>query len=98
VVHAVLASWEVYGGGSLVMATHPDATLHNFPRDMQWGQGLQLIEDTSVDGQKPIPFTVAAGETITIVTRHSVDGVTLQFELLRGETPSAGVLDLDTVD
>eukprot|EP00965_Chrysotila_dentata_P143247 4733403-Pleurochrysis_carterae.AAC.1 len=21
------------------MSTHPDATLDNFPRDMQWGQG-----------------------------------------------------------
>eukprot|EP00962_Isochrysis_galbana_P023977 scaffold7312_cov116-Isochrysis_galbana.AAC.5 len=98
VVHAVMASWEVYGGGSLVMATHPDATLHNFPRDMQWGQALQLIEDTSADGEKPIPFTVAAGETLTIVTRHSIDGVSLQFELLRGEPPPAGAIGIGAVD
>jgi len=85
VVHAIMASWEVYSGESLVMATHPDATLDNFPRDMQWGQGLQLIEDTSVDGAKPVSFTVTKGEQLTIVTRHSVDGVTLQFQLLREE-------------
>ena len=51
-VHAVLASWEVYdrgvsdashvAGEGLTMSTHPDATLENFPRDMQWGQGLQV--------------------------------------------------------
>jgi len=85
-VHAVMASWEVYAGeaDALCMATHPDATLGNFPRDMQWGQGLQLIEDTSVDGAKPVPFVVQEGELLTLVTRYSVDGVTLQFELLRG--------------
>ena len=84
-VHAVMASWEVYAGeaDALCMATHPDATLGNFPRDMQWGQGLQLIEDTSVDGAKPVPFVVQEGELLTLVTRYSVDGVTLQFELRR---------------
>ena len=35
-VHAIMASWEVYASDkALVMSTHPDATLHNFPRDMQ---------------------------------------------------------------
>ena len=101
VVHAILASWEVYdgpnaqggqGGGApngpssgtaggqaagadasapLVMSTHPDATLDNFPRDMQWGQGLQLIEDlaqASADAA-PTPFVVTKGEVLTLVTR-----------------------------
>lgn len=92
-VHAILASWEVYdgtgngnsssGGGNsdeLVMSTHPDATLDNFPRDMQWGQGLQLIEDfagASVD-RAPRPFHVTKGEWLILVTRFSQDGVTVQ--------------------
>lgn len=86
VVHAIMASWEVYADDSLVMATHPDTTLENFPRDMQWGQGLQLIEDTSVDDAEPIPFEVVAGEELTLITRYSIDGVSLQFQLLRHTT------------
>ena len=48
------------------MTTHPEDTRTNFPRDMQWGQGLQLIEDTSVDGAKPVPFVVQEGELLTL--------------------------------
>jgi type III protein arginine methyltransferase len=87
------------GGGSLppappraptrplvaTMSTHPDATLDNFPRDMQWGQGLQLIEDLSqaAAGMAPAPFVVTEGEWLILVTRYSADGVTLQFQLER---------------
>ena len=62
------------------MSTHPSATLDNFPRDMQWGQGLQLIEDfagASVD-RAPRPFHVTKGEWLILVTRFSQDGVTVQ--------------------
>jgi len=88
-VHAILASWEVYDDGSHghVMSTHPDETLKNFPRDMQWGQGLQLIEDMEVEGPAPIPFKVTAGEWLLLVTRFSVDGVTMQFQLERDTRP-----------
>mmetsp|Transcript_34611 Transcript_34611/g.73910 ORF Transcript_34611/g.73910 Transcript_34611/m.73910 type:complete len:423 (-) Transcript_34611:61-1329(-) len=89
-IHAILASWEVYAIGDstdkpLVMATHPDATLNNFPRDMQWGQGLQLIEDMACEGGSPVPFQVSAGEWLTLVTRFSIDGVTMQFQLERAD-------------
>ena len=49
-VHAVMAYWEVYAdlARSDVMSTSPEATADNFMRDMQWGQGLQLVEDASV--------------------------------------------------
>lgn len=83
-VHAVLASWEVYdaqpSAARATMSTHPEATLHNFPRDMQWGQGLQLIEDLAqaADGAAPTPFVVTTGEWIVLVTRFSADGVTIQ--------------------
>jgi protein arginine N-methyltransferase 7 len=85
VVHAVLATWEVHADESagLAMSTHPDDTLNNFPRDMQWGQGVQLIEDLASDGAAPVPFVVQAGEELTLVTRYSRDGVTLQFALER---------------
>lgn len=91
-IHAILASWEVYAIGDstdkpLVMATHPDATLNNFPRDMQWGQGLQLIEDMACEGGSPVPFQVSAGEWLTLVTRFSIDGVTMQFQLERADPP-----------
>ena len=92
-VHAMMASWEVYASGkALVMSTHPDATLHNFPRDMQWGQGLQLIEDMDKDGDAdttPTPFVAAAGEWLWLVTRYSRDGVNLQFQLERASPPDA---------
>jgi protein arginine N-methyltransferase 7 len=78
VVHAVLATWEVYDssqtGDELTMSTHPDETLSNFPRDMQWGQGLQLIEDMATPGAAPVPFVVSKGEWLVLVTRFSVDG------------------------
>lgn len=40
-------SWEVSGDDdeSITMSTDPEATRDNFARDMQWGQGLQLLED-----------------------------------------------------
>ena len=84
-IHAILTSWEVYAGDddSLCMATHPDVTLNNFPRDMQWGQGIQLIEDRGVEGDKPTPFRVLENEWLELVTRFSGDGVTLNFELRR---------------
>ena len=72
-------------GDDLVMSTHPDATLQNFPRDMQWGQGLQLIEDldgAAVDAA-PRPFKVTEGEWLILITRFSADGVTVQFQLAR---------------
>ena len=68
------------------MATHPDATRDNFPRDMQWGQGLQLIEDLAAKGDGPVPFVVAEGEELELTTRFSVDGVTMQFQLERVAT------------
>lgn len=32
------------------MSTDPEATKDNFPRDMQWGQALQLVEDLDKPG------------------------------------------------
>ena len=84
------------------MATHPDATLQNFPRDMQWGQGLQLIEDLEQEGgadSTPTPFAVREGDWLWLVTRYSRDGVTMQFQLERATSPDdAGSADAGMAD
>ncbi|KAJ1623862.1 S-adenosyl-L-methionine-dependent methyltransferase, partial [Pavlovales sp. CCMP2436] len=58
--HAVLASWDVSDGARKeVMSTHPDDTIDNFPRDMQWGQALQLLEDSEgLHQPQPTPLMV----------------------------------------
>ena len=35
--------------------------VHNVPRDMQWGQGLQLVEDaaSATPYSAPVPFAVS---------------------------------------
>ena len=53
---------------------------------VQWGQGLQLIEDNEkADGAGggPVPFRVEAGEVLDLVVRFSADSVCLQFNLER---------------
>lgn len=87
IVHAALMTWEVYGdkASEIVMSTDPEATRDNFARDMQWGQGLQLLEDAdaaSADGQ-PVPFKVTAGEWLDLVVRFSADSVVVQVMLQR---------------
>lgn len=91
VVHAIMTSWEVYADRerTLTMSTEPEATKDNFPRDMQWGQGLQLIEDhakAEAEGGGPVPFRVTAGEVLDLVVRFSQDSVCLQFNLERVAT------------
>jgi len=87
-------------GQPLVMSTHPSATLDNFPRDMQWGQGLQLIEDPegASEGAAPKPFVVTAGEALVLVTRFSADGVTVQFQLEREGASPTSVEPMPEVD
>lgn len=63
--------------------TSPEATKDNFPRDMQWGQALQLVEDTSMDGERPVPLVVAAGDELEILVKFSADSAVMQFEVIR---------------
>ena len=68
----------------LVMSTDPAATVDNFPRDMQWGQALQLIEDKALSTPDTIaPMCVAAGEWVNLVVRLSKDNVVMQFDIER---------------
>ena len=83
VVHAVMAFWEAESEGAEVMSTHPDKTRDNLPRDMHWGQGIQLIEDMAVEGSVPAPFEVTEGVPVILSVRYSGNLVTMQFQLER---------------
>jgi len=94
IVHAVVASWEVWSHEHSI-ATHPEVTKDEpwgFARDMQWGQGLQLVED--FDGAQvadrnaaPAPFVVKEGEMLTLTVRFSQPcRQSFQFTLQRART------------
>lgn len=82
-IHAAMLYWEVYADRARteVMSTDPEATRDNFPRDMQWGQALQLIEDTSQPGGCPAPLRVEAGEELDLLIRFSRDRAVMQFQI-----------------
>lgn len=97
VIHAVVASWEVWSDPerSHRITTHPEDTKDKpwgFARDMQWGQGMQLVEDFDVASKSgrtttPAPFVVKAGEPLLLTVRFSQPcRQTFQFTLRRGST------------
>merc|ERR1712043_5730 len=80
IVHAVVASWEVWSHDHMRrITTHFEDTKDaswGLARDMQWGQGLQLIEDIDAGsggghGALPAPFVVEAGEQLSLTVRFS---------------------------
>lgn len=99
--HCVVLFWEATQGGpgtpawegedQLVMSTDPRETRQNFARDMQWGQGIQLLEDLDAEAldavrdpsclatRPPTPLIVKAGEELRAAVRLSSDSVVLQF-------------------
>lgn len=98
IVHAVVSSWEVWSDADRThrITTHPEDTFNTpwgFARDMQWGQGLQLIEDfdlASAAGSErraaPSPFKVSAGEELILTVRMSAPcRQTFQFTLQRAK-------------
>ncbi len=86
-------AWE--GSDELMMSTDPRATRDNFARDMQWGQGIQLLEDLDAEARDavlnpsgiatrpPTPLVVRAGEELRASVRLSSDSVVLQFGVRR---------------
>eukprot|EP00041_Stephanoeca_diplocostata_P014457 m.262924 g.262924 ORF g.262924 m.262924 type:complete len:405 (+) comp19703_c0_seq1:72-1286(+) len=96
-IHAVMAYWEAYttpdsprSDPAEVMSTDPEATRDNFPRDMQWGQAIQLVEDVSAHkagaSTRPVPLVVAAGDALEILARFSSDRNVMQFEVNKLES------------
>jgi len=87
-VHAAIYSWEVHDDnkGTHKMTTHAEDTVDNFPRDMQWGQGVQILDDhvssermASESGQNvSVPLKVTKGEWVDLVVRYASDGVLIQ--------------------
>ena len=65
------------------MSTNPKDTIDNFARDMQWGQALQLVDDSAQEGPGPHPFHVKQGEELDLVVRFSDDSAVMQFALER---------------
>jgi len=98
IIHAVVASWEVFGDKEKThrMTTHPEDTKDEpwgFARDMQWGQGLQLVEDFAAAQKSgrnapPAPFEVKAGDALLLTVRFSNPcRQTFQFTLQREAAP-----------
>jgi len=64
-----------------VMSTNPADTVKNFPRDMQWGQALQLLDAAEADMPTPVRFETV-GATVPLRCRTSEDRVTLQVQVV----------------
>jgi len=67
---ALMYWWEVYldEERTIRISTHPNDTKGNIPRDLNWGQGLQLVESPDGWNKKyPSPFMVKkVGQRITL--------------------------------
>ncbi|KAH8613036.1 putative Protein L isoaspartate(D aspartate) [Trypanosoma vivax] len=84
--HAMLFYWKVNDSG-LIMSTDPADTIDNFPRDMQWGQALQLLDAS--DKPLPTPVVFREGETYTFMCNLSHDRVTAHMQFCAGAMASA---------
>ncbi|EAN97766.1 protein arginine n-methyltransferase 7 [Trypanosoma cruzi] len=76
--HAMLYYWKAFDD-DLVMSTDPADTLNNFPRDMQWGQALQLLD--AANGPFPTPVVFTEGEELKFQCHFSSDRVTAHIHL-----------------
>lgn len=72
--HAWLYYWVALDDDGARMSTRPEDTLDNFPRDMQWGQALQLI-DKGTDPKLPTALVFAEGEEYRFTCNFSYDRV-----------------------
>eukprot|EP00756_Hemistasia_phaeocysticola_P028788 Hpha_TRINITY_DN16193_c1_g6::TRINITY_DN16193_c1_g6_i1::g.3670::m.3670/K11438/PRMT7; type III protein arginine methyltransferase len=99
-VHAIMYTWEAWVDPekTLSVSTHPNATHENLPRDMAWGQAMQLVEDhvAARDSNEPgpVPFKVKKGERLELRMTGLPTYSAFYGELRRvGETGSSGVAD-----
>eukprot|EP00796_Vickermania_ingenoplastis_P010867 gene10867-7533_t len=73
VAHAWLYYWKAsHPGCTREISTAPNDTLNNFPRDMQWGQALQLI-DEGMNPKMAKLLTLHEGEPAHFRCYFSVD-------------------------
>eukprot|EP00758_Cryptobia_borreli_P018218 Tbor_TRINITY_DN6592_c0_g1::TRINITY_DN6592_c0_g1_i1::g.7417::m.7417/K11438/PRMT7; type III protein arginine methyltransferase len=78
--HAMLLYWKSMDDG-LIMSTDPDDTIDNFPRDMQWGQALQLLDgsQSKLHQKMPTPVVMEQGKMTEVKWVTSNDHVIIQF-------------------
>lgn len=79
--HAWLYYW-VATDGAQIMSTNPADTRDNFPRDMQWGQAVQLIDEGS-NAQMPTVLVMEKGKPYTFRCSMSSDRVILHLQYIR---------------
>ena len=65
-----------------MLSTDPRDTVGNLARDMQWGQGVQLLEKRrgEGEGEEVCGLRVREGDEVTLRTRVTEDRVGMQFE------------------
>lgn len=81
--HAWLYFWKAHHPdcpGSI--STAPEDTLNNFPRDMQWGQALQLIEAHPQASGAPALLEMKEGEPVSFRCYFSMDRVLMTIQRL----------------
>lgn len=96
VIHAVVASWEVWADPSRTtrLTTHlqdADSGPLGESSPPHFSQAVQLVEDVERPGAEPVPFEVAAGEALLLRVRHNPARTDMQFQLLRvgsGDLPT----------
>ncbi|KAH9586659.1 hypothetical protein LSM04_004263 [Trypanosoma melophagium] len=76
--HAMMYYWKARDDEDLIMSTDPDDTLNNFPRDMQWGQALQLLDASN--GPLPTSLVFAEGKSYTFQCNLSTDRVIVHMQ------------------
>lgn len=85
--HAWLFYW-ISTDGEEVMSTAPEDTLHNFSRDMQWGQALQLI-DAGTNSHTPTALSMSAGESYKFECALSSDRVVMSLKYTGSRSSAA---------
>ena len=70
VVHALLATWDVWPDHrrTHLLTTDVNLTADNLPRTLAWGQGIQMVD----------PFSVQVGDTIALHTSWRGPGMHIQ--------------------
>ncbi|ORC85315.1 putative arginine N-methyltransferase, type III [Trypanosoma theileri] len=79
--HAMMYYWKA-NDEDLIMSTDPDDTRNNFPRDMQWGQAMQLLDASN--GPLPTPVIFTEGTDYTFQCNLSTDRVIVHMQFTGG--------------
>lgn len=86
--HAILYYWTAFesADGNEIMSTAPWDTIDNFPRDMQWGQALQLVDAGKEGESEPTALVVKRDEEYSFMCCTSEDHVIVQLNFMGGSS------------